>query len=642
MLELRSKISWYRSLAFKLFVIVSLLLFFSISTISWQNGKTFKGILSRQNEDNLLSANQRAASSFQESSLFWLSLGNAIVHMSSRGGETALRDAAEGILASNRGLASVQILEGSSEPTETLFRLTTIAAAELQGKDKTQMALALSSAGKALVKDEIKNTKATVLLRGVSDLVKAPILAIGAKLVTSSSAGEERNQKPKETWIVLGVWASSLASGLQRSEVFSSAVLDFNGKTLLKAVGDESKGLLVPVRAADLAGIAKGTIQFRTWSEKTEKQEPVLVTATRLGDFPLIAVSQKMSKQDELEVARQVRQILLWTWILFLVAVAVTYFAAGNVTRRILELLKSTMEIASGNFRVRLKVSSKDEVGHLSLAVNKMAEDIEGLMQVREVAIRQQTELRMAEDIQQTLIPAKVFERNGLKSVSYFKPANECAGDWWGRFSFGEGLELVVMADATGHGVHSALIAALAYSYFATLEAKISSGAIMGVAPDEILSGLNAVMYGAGKGVSTMTACVLLFDMNARKVHVANAGHCHPFVVRSSGAKSLVMAGDLIGFKDKVEVEKKVVDLRAGQRFLVYTDGLFECENSERDMIKKRTFRNFMSEGFVRPVEEFSQQLFQEVESFFGKHTMSDDITMVVLEVAVPDLESTP
>jgi sigma-B regulation protein RsbU (phosphoserine phosphatase) len=347
-----------------------------------------------------------------------------------------------------------------------------------------------------------------------------------------------------------------------------------------------------------------------------------------------------MSKQDEIEVARQVRQILLWTWILFLVGVGVTYLAAESVTSRILTLLKSTMAIASGNFQVRMAVKSRDEVGHLSQAVNKMAADIEGLMKVQEVAVRQQTELKMAEHIQQTLIPAKIFERNGVKSVSYFKPANECAGDWWGRFSFGEGLELVVMADATGHGVHSALIAALAHSYFATLEEKISQGAVLGITPEEILKGLNSVMFGAGKGVSTMTAGVMLFDMNERKLHLANAGHCHPFSVVNSAAKSLVLAGDVVGSDLAFAAEKTVVDLKAGQRFLIYTDGLFECENARQQLIKKREFKSFLADGFVRPVEEFSQGLFHEIERFFGSFTTSDDITMVVLEVTVPESES--
>ncbi len=639
MAEASLKISWYRSLAFKLFCIVSLLLLVSVGTISWQNGKTFRGILSRQNEDNLVSSNQRAASSFQEATLFWLSLGNAVVHMSATGGETALREAAEGILASNRGLASLQIFEGTpqSQPAETIFRMTKLVVPELQGKEVTPLASELAAAGRELVSEESKSGKGESFVRSGPDSLKLPLLFIGSKLVRSVGGGSG-TENPRETWIVLGIWDSALAGGLQRSDLFASVVTDLNGKVVLKALGAEEKGLLVPVAAAELASIAKGAIQFRTWSRQNERREPVMVSATKLGELPLIAISQKMTRQDELEVSRQLRQILLWTWILFLVGVGVTYFAAESVTSRILALLKSTVAIAAGDFQVRVAIKSRDELGHLSQAVNKMAADIEGLMKVQEVAVRQQTELKMAEHIQQTLIPAKVFERNGVKSVSYFRPANECAGDWWGRFSFGEGLELVVMADATGHGVHSALIAALAHSYFATLEEKIAGGAVLGITPEEILRGLNAVMFGAGKGVSTMTACCMLFDMNERKLFLANAGHCPPFSVVHSNAKSLVLAGDVVGSELGFTAESKVVELKAGQRLLVYTDGLFECENAKRELINKREFKSFLVDGFVHSVEEFSQKLFIEIEKFFGNFTTSDDITMVMLEVSVPEV----
>lgn len=253
------------------------------------------------------------------------------------------------------------------------------------------------------------------------------------------------------------------------------------GQVVLQAAGESASNLFPKMNERDFQPLAGGQIRSRTWLTNNHWGDPVMVSACKLSDLNLFIVAQKLAKQDQNAIAKQTRNTLPGSWILFLLALGACYFAASGLTQRILRLVQSTWEIAAGNLAIHLPERHHDEVGILARSVNKMASDIQTLLGVREHAIRQQAELRMAEDIQKTLIPEKHSRHSGIVTQSYFKPATECAGDWWGRFTLGEDKVLVAIADATGHGAHAAIIASLAYSFFATIANQIAEGRIKDV-----------------------------------------------------------------------------------------------------------------------------------------------------------------
>lgn len=110
MIASMQKISWHQTLAFKLFILVSTILFLAIAALSIQNSKKFSEVLKQQNEDNLQVAALAAASSFQNNIDYWSALANSIVHMSAQLPLEHLEKATQGLLDSNQGLAAVQIV----------------------------------------------------------------------------------------------------------------------------------------------------------------------------------------------------------------------------------------------------------------------------------------------------------------------------------------------------------------------------------------------------------------------------------------------------------------------------------------------------------------------------------------------------
>jgi sigma-B regulation protein RsbU (phosphoserine phosphatase) len=214
---------------------------------------------------------------------------------------------------------------------------------------------------------------------------------------------------------------------------------------------------------------------------------------------------------------------------------------------------------------------------------------------VRENAIRQESELRMAEGVQKTMIPGANVVKNGVHTHAIFRAASECAGDWWGRFSLSEDEELVVLADVTGHGAHSALVGALAYGYFSTLESNhVLNESKLG--PEKLLSDLNRILFKAGKGSLTLTAVAVLINRRTKEVKVASAAHCQAELIRSSSCTGIKAKGDLIGLAPKFSATEYSFFHEPSDLIFLYTDGLLECTGVNGKMLSKKSLRKLLTE----------------------------------------------
>lgn len=110
----------------------------------------------------------------------------------------------------------------------------------------------------------------------------------------------------------------------------------------------------------------------------------------------------------------------------------------------------------------------------------------------------------------------------------YYCPATECGGDLWGYFEIKKDVFALFIADAMGHGVPAALITALAYSSYKTIEDLMISQKSQLDSPDDILKALNRVIFSALEGKIHMTCFLAVIDLNTKKMTYSNAGHNFP------------------------------------------------------------------------------------------------------------------
>ncbi len=248
--------------------------------------------------------------------------------------------------------------------------------------------------------------------------------------------------------------------------------------------------------------------------------------------------------------------------------------------------------------------------------------------------MRLKAEMETAQTVQNSLFPAQDPEFNGIKFSSFFKPASECGGDWWGYF-ISDDIVYLFIGDVTGHGVPSALITAAAKSCCDTVEIMKQYLPEDQLSPAAILDYLNKILTKGGQQELLMTFFVTAINVKTREITYSNAGHNFPFLFTTTDddkpkTTSLQSRGFRLGYNKESKYKNCKQTLKPGDVVLWYTDGLIECRNSaEEEFNRYRTIKTVKSK-LSADSDEIMDNLVQTAFDFYGSHPLDDDITMVV------------
>lgn len=243
-----------------------------------------------------------------------------------------------------------------------------------------------------------------------------------------------------------------------------------------------------------------------------------------------------------------------------------------------------------------------------------------------DVKERVTAELRVAREIQQSLFPKKPLKIPGFEVIGWCKPSTETGGDYydWCELSPKEGL--VVLGDATGHGLGSALLIASCRAY---VRADLPK--------DQDLAGfmnrLNARIAEDMDGSRLVTFVSAIMDDGTGELKIISAGHCPALLSRASTAGTVeqikahgMPLGMTLGpgFKDSTTVR-----LQKGDRLVVYTDGITEAKSADGVMfgterLSQAVIRHSKLEG-----QTFVDALYREAMDFSGNAALLDDLTLL-------------
>src|SRR5678815_4879893 len=161
-------------------------------------------------------------------------------------------------------------------------------------------------------------------------------------------------------------------------------------------------------------------------------------------------------------------------------------------------------------------------------------------------------------------------------------PASQCGGDWWMYRKLDNGRMLLVLGDATGHGIHSAMIAATARGAVEALAAVDERL----LTPDQVLRAIDQAIRMVGEHNVLMTAFAAVFDSSTGTLNYANAGQNFPYVMRLSETRVLERAsiiaasGNPLGDRNiQLEIRRGTMQLKPGDLFVCFTDGVVERAN---------------------------------------------------------------
>ena len=237
------------------------------------------------------------------------------------------------------------------------------------------------------------------------------------------------------------------------------------------------------------------------------------------------------------------------------------------------------------------------------------------------------SELRIARDIQTQMLPRKnSVTRCDLDVFGSLVPAREVGGDLFDFFLRDEKLFFCI-GDVSGKGVPSAMLMAVMHSLFRSSSAHENN-------PARMMQIINETSCHGNESNMFVTLFIGVLDLPTGRLHYCNAGHDKPLIVTSpSSLISLDAKPNLpVGVFEDVKYEKHEQMLTAGSMLFLYTDGLTEARNAQRQFFGlervKEVLQGFASDG--KP-QTLLQTMTDAVNQFVEEAEQSDDLTMLAI-----------
>jgi serine phosphatase RsbU (regulator of sigma subunit) len=281
-------------------------------------------------------------------------------------------------------------------------------------------------------------------------------------------------------------------------------------------------------------------------------------------------------------------------------------------------------------------VRSDDQLGALATSFNDMTGRIEHLLAEQDEKRRLEQELRIARDIQMSLLPQGTLKVPGMSLAALCAPAREVGGDYYDVLPLADGRVGLIIADVSGKGTSAALYMAELKGLMLSLSRSYSS-------PRALLVEANGIISHHLDSRSFITMTYAVVDPIRRTLTCARAGHT-PFmrVAAHGGAerRAEVFAPDGMvlglnldgGVRFERCLQELTLPVSCGDVFFFYTDGVSEAMDGDGECFGDERLRAGLVAGADRAPEAIRDGLLEEVQAFTRGQPQHDDITMVILK----------
>jgi phosphoserine phosphatase RsbU/P len=236
----------------------------------------------------------------------------------------------------------------------------------------------------------------------------------------------------------------------------------------------------------------------------------------------------------------------------------------------------------------------------------------------------EQRELAEARRIQHKLLPSAIPDMEGFEIATSWQPASGVGGDCFDAIGFGRNRLALSIADVVGKGIPAALL-------MSNLQAAVRAFATDAAQPGELCQQVNRILCGhitEGRFISFFY-CVADGDLGA--LTYANAGHYPPVLVRADGhIERLGTGGAVLGVLPESTYDQGHVSLSAGDRLLLFTDGITEARDEHDEEFGEARLVSLAAEHRSCSAPALQARLVDAVATFTGGH-FQDDATLIVL-----------
>ena len=330
-------------------------------------------------------------------------------------------------------------------------------------------------------------------------------------------------------------------------------------------------------------------------------------------------------------------RLLVALGVLFLIiqgsALVMGAILARSITYAVHELFEGTERVQRGDFAHRIKIDSTDQLGALAGSFNRMSASIEHLLHVQREKQRLDDELRIAREIQKSLLPTAPPDLAGLLVADLCEPAREVGGDYYDFFDLGPRQVGVMVADVSGKGTSAAL-------YMAELKGLMLALSHSERSPRKLLIEVNRLLSAHLDNRSFITMIYAVIDLDTRTLTCARAGHTPLLVVANGKSEVVVPQGMVLGlrlpgaterFADLLEEYTRPI--APGDVIVLYTDGVTEAMDAAGELFGDEGLERVLAGHYRLDPAGIRERVVREVRAFVGEAEPHDDMTMIVLKI---------
>ena len=233
-------------------------------------------------------------------------------------------------------------------------------------------------------------------------------------------------------------------------------------------------------------------------------------------------------------------------------------------------------------------------------------------------------DLAAARLTQQSLIPQKPPALPGWEVATCYRPVIQVGGDIYGWLRMKDGQILFWIADGTGHGAAAALLTTLAKLLF-------HHGSVEHDAPASVMEAVNHDFRSIFGARSFMTAMCVAVDPATGRASVVGAGHPPLLIARRSGAtEAIASVVPPLGLIEHPEFTETIVDLKPGDSFLLYTDGLFGSRKGKQPRLTPQRLEK-MLDHTAPSAEALLGRILTEAAPAKGEEALPDDLAALAV-----------
>ncbi len=224
----------------------------------------------------------------------------------------------------------------------------------------------------------------------------------------------------------------------------------------------------------------------------------------------------------------------------YAIAVLMALWIILGLSLAVNRLSRATAAVRQGDFSVRIDSHRRDQIGELETTFNEMTASLERLV---DDAARQeivQKELKIARDLQQSLLPSDLPASEAMEFSTLFEPSAAIGGDYFDVLRIDEDRLAVVVADVSGHGLPTGLRMAMLKAALVILVEERKPA-------EEILRRLNGMVRAEKKQRFFVTATIAVIDFRRHHLQITNAAHPPSYLLRNGRVEEILLTGSPLG-----------------------------------------------------------------------------------------------